>query len=64
MRIGIAFGVALALGCGSTERQQRICSAADSARRNSALDESHYDYGGANPCGYDRGSQAAEPDGP
>ncbi len=45
--------------CGNSPQPAKL-----SVARSSATDTRHYDWGGANPCGYDRGSQAQEPSGP
>ncbi|HZS35888.1 MAG TPA: hypothetical protein VFF06_03630 [Polyangia bacterium] len=53
----LAAALALAsIGCAGTMRQHRA-TCAIAYRQN-------FDPGGANPCGYDAGSQAAEPSGP
>ena len=56
MRMLMAAALALAsIGCATTRQPRATCALA--YRQN-------FDPGGANPCGYDAGSQAAEPSGP
>jgi hypothetical protein len=66
MLVALALGV-LAAACTPTTRA--TCAVVPrppqlAVGHDSALNTQHFDWGGANPCGYDRGSQGQEPSGP